>query len=75
IDAGIATGRETQMGRSFIWTRTASLPQVGELQNLEVQVRREDDEQVAARLVSLKYMPAILSGASTETSPSDEEET
>ena len=45
IDAGIATGRETQMGRTYIWTRTASLPQVGEIQNLEVQVRREGDEQ------------------------------
>ena len=75
IDAGIATGRETQMGRTFIWTRTASLPQVGEIQNLEVQVRREDDEQVAARLVSLKYMPATLSVPATGPSTSDEEET
>lgn len=75
IDAGIATGRETQMGRAFIWTRTASLPQVGEVQNLEVQVRRENDEQVVARLVSLKYMPAILSVPATETSNSDGEET
>ena len=74
IDAGIATGSETQMGRTFIWTRTASLPQVGELQNLEVQVRREDDEQVVARLVSLKYMPAILSVPSTGTPTSDEED-
>lgn len=75
IDAGIATGRETQMGRTFVWTRTATLPQVGEIQNLEVQVRRENDEQVVARLVSLKYMPAILSVPSAETSTSDEEET
>lgn len=75
IDAGIATGRETQMGRAFIWTRTASLPQVGEVQNLEVQVRRENDEQVVARLVSLKYMPAILSVPVTDTSNSDGEET
>ena len=74
IDAGIATGRETQMGRTFIWTRAASLPQVGELQNLEVQVRREDDEQVAARLVSLKYMPAALSVPPSGTPTSDEEE-
>ena len=75
IDAGIATGSETQMGRTFIWTRTASLPQLGELQNLEVQVRREEDEQVVARLVSLKYMPAILSVPSTTAPTSDEEET
>ena len=75
IDAGIATGHETQMGRTFVWTRTATLPQVGEIQNLEVQVRRENDEQVVARLVSLKYMPAILSVPSAETPTSDEEET
>lgn len=62
IDAGIVTGRETQMGRVFIWTRTSSLAQQGELQNLEVQVRQEEDEQVLARLVALKYIPATLQG-------------
>jgi len=75
IDAGIATGRETQMGRAFIWTRTASLAQVGEIQNLEVRVRREDDEQVVARLVSLKYMPATLSVSSDTAATPDEDET
>ena len=71
IDAGVATGQEIHMGR----TRTASLPQVGELQSLEVQVRREGDQQTVARLVSLKYMPAILSAA-PETAPNpDEDET
>ena len=60
IDAGVATGRETQLGRVFIWTRTSSLAQQGELQNLEVQVRQEEDEQVLARLVALKYIPATL---------------
>lgn len=75
IDAGIATGRETQMGRTFIWTRTASLAQVGEIQNLEVRVRREDDEQVVARLVSLKYMPATLSISSDTAATPDEDET
>jgi general secretion pathway protein I len=75
IDAGIATGRETQMGRTFIWTRTASLAQVGEIQNLEVRVRREDDEQVVARLVSLKYMPATLSVSSDTAATPDEDET
>jgi type II secretion system protein I len=62
IDAGIVTGRETQKGRVFIWTRTSSLAQQGELQNLEVQVRQEEDEQVLARLVALKYIPATLQG-------------
>lgn len=75
IDAGIATGRETQMGRTFIWTRTASLAQVGEIQNLEVRVRREDDEQVVARLVSLKYMPATLSISTDTPATPDEDET
>ena len=64
IDAGVATGRETQMGRAFIWTRTSSLAQPGELQNLEVIVRREEDEQVLARLVALKYIPVAVSGTS-----------
>lgn len=75
IDAGVATGQETQMGRTFIWTRTASLPQVGELQNLEVQVRREGDQQTVARLVSLKYMPAVLSTPPEAAPSSDEDET
>ena len=75
IDAGIATGRETQMGRTFIWTRTASLAQVGEIQNLEVRVRREDDEQVVARVVSLKYMPATLSVSADTAATPDEDET
>lgn len=75
IDAGIATGRETQMGRTFIWTRTASQAQVGEIQNLEVRVRREDDEQVVARLVSLKYMPVTLSVSSDTAATPGEDET
>lgn len=75
IDAGIATGREIQMGRTFIWTRTASQAQVGEIQNLEVRVRREDDEQVVARLVSLKYMPATLSVSSDTAATPGEDET
>ena len=62
IDAGVVTGQETQKGRVFIWTRTSSLALAGELQNLEVQVRREDGEQVLARLVALKYIPAALQG-------------
>ena len=64
IDAGVATGRETQKGRTYIWTRTSSLAQPGELQNLEVVVRREEDQQVLARLVGLKYIPAALPDAS-----------
>lgn len=69
IDAGVATGRETQMGRTFIWTRTSSLAQPGELQNLEVVVRREDDEQALARVVALKYIPTALPDASQTPPP------
>lgn len=69
IDAGVATGRETQMGRTFIWTRTSSLAQPGELQNLEVVVRREDDEQALARVVALKYIPTSLPDASQTPPP------
>lgn len=65
IDAGIETGRQVQMGRVFVWTRTSSAAQQGDLQNLEVQVQHEGDDQVIARLVSLKYIPAALSDRET----------
>lgn len=61
IDAGIATGQQVQMGRTFVWTQTSSAAQVGDLQNFEIQVRSEGDEQVIARLIALKYIPAALS--------------
>lgn len=75
IDAGVVAGRETQMGRTYVWSRTASLAQQGELQNLEVFVRRDEDEQVLARLVSLKYTPVPLSlgpVSQDESTPGDE---
>ncbi|MEL6725403.1 MAG: type II secretion system minor pseudopilin GspI [Pseudomonadota bacterium] len=75
LDAGIAVGTETQMGRAFAWSRTSGPASLGELQNLEVTVRREGDEQVLARLVALKYIPAALSSYSeldVEQPPSEE---
>ena len=60
IDAGIETGEQTQLGRPYVWTRTGGLGRPGDLQNLEVQVRREGDEQVLARLVALKFIPTSL---------------
>ena len=62
LDAGVATGQETQMGRTYTWTRTASRAQLGELQNLVVEVRPSESEQVLARLESLKYIPQSLTG-------------
>ncbi|MHA7900618.1 MAG: type II secretion system minor pseudopilin GspI [Henriciella sp.] len=65
IDAGVEVGQESQMGRTFVWTRTSGPAGQGELQNLEVQVRREGEEQVLARLVALKYIPAVLPSVAT----------
>jgi len=62
IDAGISAGQETQMGRTYNWVRTASQAQSGELQNLKVDVRPAETEQVLASLVSLKYLPKSLPG-------------
>lgn len=76
IDAGVVAGRETQMGRTYVWSRTASLARQGELQNLEVLVRRDEDEQVLARLVSLKYTPVPLSlGPVSQDEPAPGDET
>ena len=75
IDAGVETGQDVQMGRTYVWSRSATLAQPGELQNLEVLVRREGDEQVLARLVSLKYSAVPLSqfGATNDTPPPGDE--
>ncbi len=68
IDAGISAGQETQMGRTYNWVRTASQAQAGELQNLKVEVRPAESEQVLASLISLKYLPISLPGLNiTET--------
>lgn len=62
LDAGVATGQETQMGRTYTWTRTTSRAQLGELQTLVIEVRPSTSEQVLARLESLKYIPQSLTG-------------
>ena len=51
IDAGISAGQETQMGRTYNWVRTATEAQQGQLQNLRVDVRPAESEQVLASLV------------------------
>jgi len=70
IDAGISAGQETQMGRTYNWVRTASAAKIGELQNLKVEVRPAESEQVLASLISLKYLPKNLPGI-TEQDPID----
>lgn len=62
LDAGVATGQEVQLGRTYVWTRTTSPAQIGQLQNLRVDVRPADSEQVLATLISLKYIPANMPG-------------
>ncbi len=65
IEGGIATGEELQLGRNFVWTRTATPAQAGALQNLSVEVRPAEREQVLASLISLKYTPQALPGSVT----------
>jgi len=74
LDAGIATGQETQLGRDYIWTRTTSRAQLGQLQNLVVEVRPSDSPQVLARLESLKYIPQNLPGEQDATEQDGEDE-
>lgn len=72
LDGGIVTGQEVQMGRTYVWTRTTSVAEIGQLQNLRVEVRPADSEQVLATLISLKYIPANLAGTPSSTGPSGE---
>ena len=65
LDAGVATGQVDQLGRTFIWTRTTAPAQIGQLQNLRIDVRPDNSEQVLASLISLKYIPANLPGTAT----------
>lgn len=71
IDAGISAGQETQMGRTYTWVRTAAEAQQGQLQNLRVDVRPAESEQVLASLVSLKYIPQNLPGAAESPPPNE----
>ncbi|MEM7640050.1 MAG: type II secretion system minor pseudopilin GspI [Pseudomonadota bacterium] len=66
IDAGISAGQEVQMGRTYNWVRTANEAQQGQLQNLRVDVRPAESEQVLASLISLKYIPQNLPGAAAD---------
>jgi general secretion pathway protein I len=65
IDAGIAVGQETQLARTFGWSRLASPALPGSLQSYEVTVTAPNDTQVLARLVSLKAVPKNLPGTLT----------
>ena len=74
LDAGIVTGQRVQMGRTYVWTRTTSRGELGQLQNLRVEVRPAESEQVLASLVSLKYIPQNLpSGAASSLSEGEGE--
>nr|WP_070959625.1 type II secretion system minor pseudopilin GspI [Hyphomonas sp. Mor2] len=73
LDAGVATGQDVQLGRTYIWTRTTSPAQIGQLQNLRIEVRAEESDQVLATLISLKYTPANLPGQSNGAGQSEEE--
>lgn len=71
IDAGLSAGQETQMGRTYNWVRTASEADQGALQNLRVDVRPAESEQVLASLISLKYISQNLPGSVETQSEGD----
>lgn len=74
LDAGIVTGQGVQMGRSYVWTRTTSPAEIGQLQNLRIDVRPAESEQVLASLISLKYIPSNLPGQSEPPNQSGEDQ-
>lgn len=65
IDAGLAVGEETQLSRTFGWSRLSSPALPGSLQTYEVTVTAANDAQVLARLVSLKAIPQNLPESAT----------
>lgn len=61
LEAGLQNGLETQLGRSFSYTLSASAMGADGLQGLEVLVREDrDGSAIAARLVSLKATVQVL---------------
>ena len=57
IESGLETGNEVQLGRGFVWTRTAGPSVPGEVQTLTVTVQVDGDPQVLARLQTLRAVP------------------
>ena len=73
LDAGLRSGQEMQMGRTFSYTLTVSPLGEDGLQGLEVLVREDrDGASVSARLVSLKATLQALP-ADTPDEPSGTE--
>lgn len=60
IDAGLTVGEETQLSRTFNWSRLSGQALPGSLQTYEVTVTLANDTQVLARLGSLKAIPQNL---------------
>ncbi len=74
-DAGIQTGEQTQLGRSFEWQILAGPPVPGELQQLEVSVRQSEQEQILASLVALKAIePPSLAPRPEDAPPESDAE-
>lgn len=68
LEAGLESGRETQMGRAFEYTLIVAAPDESGLQGMEVTVKSDrEGGQTMARLVSLKAVPVALPGAQDAT--------
>ena len=77
-DGGIVAGTETQLGRAYFWTLTASRPVENQTQSLEVAVRADETGDVIARLVTMRAIPgpapiSTQAGATQTAPPSGEE--
>ncbi|MEO0551128.1 MAG: type II secretion system minor pseudopilin GspI [Pseudomonadota bacterium] len=67
VNGGLTSGISRQLARSFEWTLVASPAISGDVQTLELSVRREGDPQVLAKLVSLKAVPVPVQIADTSS--------
>lgn len=60
LEAGIETGRETQLGRELIWTLSVGPAAPGDVQPLSVSVQMGEDGAVLSTLQSFKAVPLPL---------------
>ena len=65
IELGLFEGSETQMGRPFEWDLTVYPTDRPTLFRFEVNVRQEGRDQILARLMTLKSVPATTSASET----------
>ncbi|HIG23450.1 type II secretion system minor pseudopilin GspI [Henriciella sp.] len=73
IELGLSEGTEVQMGRPFKWDLIVYPTDRPTLFRFEVNVREEGREQVLARLMTLKAVPAQVTTPDTPENEGDED--